>query len=210
MWDKLFNMESPWMRFLVKCADLLWLNILTIILCIPVITAGAALTALHRTCLKMVRNTDGSITKEYFAFFKDRFLQTTGLWIVMVLITLILAWNYYVMASNDGFSSAMKILTYILTAVMILIGVWVIPMQARFINPIKSTLMNSAWAMLIKFPVTLLMVGITIFPVLCYIVSITLTPIVLMWGISAPVYLKAVVYNDFFEEMEDRIRSAQN
>lgn len=42
-----FNSESPIMSFLGRVADLVWLNLLTLICCIPVVTAGAALTALH-------------------------------------------------------------------------------------------------------------------------------------------------------------------
>ena len=43
----LFNLDSPIMRFLGRMADLLWLNILTLFLCILIIPAGAALTALN-------------------------------------------------------------------------------------------------------------------------------------------------------------------
>ncbi len=49
--DKLFNLDSPVMRALNKMADLLWLNVLTVLLCIPVITGGAALTAMHYNLL---------------------------------------------------------------------------------------------------------------------------------------------------------------
>lgn len=44
---KIFDLDSPLMNVLNKMADLMWLNILTLICCIPVITAGAALTSMH-------------------------------------------------------------------------------------------------------------------------------------------------------------------
>ena len=42
----IFNLDSPIMRALSRMADLLILNLLTLLCCIPVVTAGAALTAM--------------------------------------------------------------------------------------------------------------------------------------------------------------------
>ena len=46
---KFFNLDSPLMQALNKVADLMWLNILTLICCIPVITVGPALNAFRCT-----------------------------------------------------------------------------------------------------------------------------------------------------------------
>ena len=56
---KLFDMDGPLLRGLNKLADLMWLNILTIICCLPVFTAGAAITAAHYVELKIHRNEEG-------------------------------------------------------------------------------------------------------------------------------------------------------
>ena len=37
---KLFDLESPLMQVLNKVADLMWLNVLTLICCIPIVTMG--------------------------------------------------------------------------------------------------------------------------------------------------------------------------
>ena len=42
---KLFDLDSPLMRVLSKMADLMILNLLMIVLCLPIVTAGAALCA---------------------------------------------------------------------------------------------------------------------------------------------------------------------
>ena len=39
---KLFNLDSPLMQFLNKVADLMWLNVLTLICCIPIVKIGRA------------------------------------------------------------------------------------------------------------------------------------------------------------------------
>ena len=55
---KLFNLDSPVMVFLSKVANLMILNVLTIICCIPIFTAGAAITALYYVTIQMARGDD--------------------------------------------------------------------------------------------------------------------------------------------------------
>ncbi|MCM1144516.1 MAG: hypothetical protein NC407_07380 [Lachnoclostridium sp.] len=44
--DRFFALDSPLMRILNRVADLMILNFLMIICCIPVITAGASFTGM--------------------------------------------------------------------------------------------------------------------------------------------------------------------
>lgn len=61
----IFNLDSPVMQALGKVADLMWLNVLTMICCIPVITIGPSLTAMHYMALKIVRNEECYITRGF-------------------------------------------------------------------------------------------------------------------------------------------------
>lgn len=61
---KLFNLDSPVMVFLSKVANLMILNVLTIICCIPIFTAGAAITALYYVTIKMARGDDRISSKD--------------------------------------------------------------------------------------------------------------------------------------------------
>ena len=66
---RLFSLDSPLFSFLSKVADLILLNILVIICCIPVITVGASMTALHYVVLKMVRDEESYIVRSFFKSF---------------------------------------------------------------------------------------------------------------------------------------------
>ena len=74
---RFFNMDSPVMNFLGRVADLVWLNILYIICCLPIFTIGAATSALYYVTMKMVADEEGYITKSFFKSFKDNFKQAT-------------------------------------------------------------------------------------------------------------------------------------
>ena len=52
---KIFNEDSSIVRVMSRFADLLLLNVLTLLGCLGVFSIGASLTAMHYVLLKMVR-----------------------------------------------------------------------------------------------------------------------------------------------------------
>ena len=52
---KIFDMDNPLMQALSVAADLIALNILALLCCLPVITAGAGLTAMNDLTIHMAR-----------------------------------------------------------------------------------------------------------------------------------------------------------
>jgi len=55
-----FNPDSPMMRALGVVWDLIVLNLLFLVCCIPVVTIGPAITALHYVTTKMAGEKKGS------------------------------------------------------------------------------------------------------------------------------------------------------
>ena len=62
----MFQYDSPLMSALNKITDIILLNLCTLICCIPIITIGASLTAAHYTALKMHRDTDNYVIKNFW------------------------------------------------------------------------------------------------------------------------------------------------
>ena len=87
--SSLFNMDSPIMRFLSRVCDIMILNILCIVFCIPIITAGASVTAMYTVTLKMVRGEESYIFKGFLKAFKENFKQSTIIWLMMAAIVLL-------------------------------------------------------------------------------------------------------------------------
>ena len=67
---KFLNLDSPLMQGLGKMADLMWLNVLTLIYCLPIVTIGASLTAMNYMALKLARNEECYITRGFCKSFK--------------------------------------------------------------------------------------------------------------------------------------------
>lgn len=201
----IFNMESSFMRALGKIADLMILNVLTILLCLPVITGGAAITALHYMCLKLVRNEEGYILKGYFKSFRENFLQATVIWLLFLLAAGVVAGDIVIMYySVMEFPMAVRIGILIMGFILLCTGLYVFPLQARFANPIRMTIRNAFMASLSQFPRTLLMILLLFLGPAMILISGRLAPIVFFFGISVHAYLSAKLYNKFFERLEAR------
>ena len=85
----IFNPESPFIQFLDAATDLVILNVLCILCCIPVFTIGASLSALHFVLMKMVKREDSNNIRTFFSAFQQNFKQSTLLWIGFLIISAI-------------------------------------------------------------------------------------------------------------------------
>lgn len=201
----IFNMESSFMRALTRVADLMILNFITLICCIPVITAGAALTALHYMCLKMVREEEGYLLKGYFKAFRENLKQATLLWLLLLLAVGVIVTDVAVMYyAVIDFPFIIRIAILVVGFIVLCTSMYLFPMQAKFANSIPQTIKNAFMASMIQFPKTLLMVLMLFVPPGVILLSERFVPLVLVFFFSLHAYLSALLYNKFFLRMEDR------
>lgn len=206
---KIFDLDSPLMRMLSRMADLMILNILTILCCMPIFTAGAAFTALHYVSLKMVRNEEGYIAKSYFKAFKENFKQATLIWLFFLLVLGILVGDYYIMAKGQiALPGFVRFVIGAAVAFVILAANFVFAAQAKFANTVKQTIKNSFAMGILQFPKSIVMTIFYVVPYVALYTSYQATPIVFLFGISAPVYASAHLYNKFFLGLEEKILAA--
>jgi uncharacterized membrane protein YesL len=207
---KLFNLDSPIMVLLGKMADLMIINILTILCSLPLITVGPAFRAAHYVCLKIVRDEECYIIRSYFKSFKENFVQGTLIWIMILAAAGILAGDYFIITKSGlEFSRVLKIAIIVVGVVVVFMTVYVFPSLAKFDNTIWATIKNSFLMSIWQFPKTILMLIIYVAPIILAIFVYQAIPVVMLLGIAVPVYLSAMLYNKFFQVLEDQIIGAQ-
>lgn len=202
----MFKLDSPLMNFLNKVADVMILNILVVLCCLPLVTAGASLTAGYYVAFKMVKNEEGYITKGFFKSFKENFKQSTIIWLIMLLITFILATDFKIMAQTDlEFGQWMRIGIMAVSLIVILGAVFVFPMQARFSNTIKNTIKNSYLMALSHLPSAVIIVISYFAPVvILYIIPESLPALVLL-AAGVLIYIQSILFVKIFRPYEERI-----
>ena len=200
---KLFDIDSPLMNVLNKLADLIILNFLTFICCIPIITIGASMTALHHVLLKIVRNEEGYVVKSFFKSFKQNFWQATVIWLIMLAAFLVLLGDFYIFGhSGIEFPSWLRIVILGIVFLVMFAVMHVFPVLARFENTVLNTYKNSLFMGILTFPKTILMMVCWVATPLVIIFFPQIFPIGLMLGISGPAYISALLYNNTFKRFE--------
>ena len=202
----IFNLDSPVMQALGKVADLMWLNILTMICCIPIITIGPSLTAMHYMALKIVRNEECYITRGFFKSFKENFFQGMIIGVLTLFITLLLVGDFVLLRNPElGFGKFLQIMITIIAVLFTFTVLYVYPVLAKFANTTWRTIKNAFLMSIMQFPKTLLMIVIWALPLLLLWISGRTVPIVFLIGLSGPAWLCAHLYNKFFRKLEDQV-----
>ncbi|MBP5453519.1 MAG: YesL family protein [Lachnospiraceae bacterium] len=215
---KFLNLDSPLMKFLSRMTDILWLNILTVVCSIPIVTAGASFTALHYVCLKMVRDEEGYITKDFFKSFKRNFKQATVIWLIMLAIMFVFYVDYKVLAAYTGAIPKPIILAGVIAAVVFLLftGLYVFPVLSHFDNKTGATIKNAFFMSILALPRTILMVLLRVFPwAILYFVerfetASFLIPLTVLFWFSLPAYLSAKLYTKTFKRFEPETASTND
>lgn len=194
------HIESPLMKKLGIMADLLILNLVTLVCCLPIVTAGAAFTAMHYVLLKIVRGEEGYVVKTFFRAFKENLLQGTILWIIMVVVyaALFVDWRILRMQGNE-FPVFMNILLLAAVIIIYLISLYIFPILSRYQNTVPGT---------IKAALTMSVVGTIrtigsaiVYPipyVILFFVGYPIVPIILCFCFTGPGYFRAKMYDGLF------------
>lgn len=207
---KFLNIDSPFMTALGKMADLLWLNILTMICCIPIITAGASLTAMNYMALKIVRNEECYITKSFFKSFKENFKKATLIWLIMLVVAAVLAGDLYIITKAEiELHNIFKTVILIAVVFAVFTAMFVFPVLAKFENTVIRTIKNAFVMSVLQFPKTMLMIVMYVVPPIACMFFLQIFPFVFLFGLSVPAFVSALLYNKFFQKLEDQI-AAEN
>lgn len=166
---KLFSQDSPFYRFMEALRDLMILNFLWIITCIPVITAGAATTALYAVLFSYADQKEDHIAGSFFKEFIRNIKKATALWMIVLGTGIIMYADLYLMsAMHDRLNGVLAgATTGILTLVMLadlLLLLYVFPMQARYENTVAGTLCKSVIFCFGYFGSTFQMIGYVLLP----------------------------------------------
>lgn len=196
----MFSMDSPLMTFLTKVADLMIINILFIVFSIPIFTIGASFSAMYYVTLKLVRNEEGYVSKQFVKGFKDSFKQATIIWIVMLMIAAGLIYDVYVVMTG-GSPEAFKIVIIVLGAIWSVFFINVFPLMAKFENGLLDTIKNAFVVGLTHLVKTVLMIVFTAAPIVFIYKKIEFFPVLLLLGFSVIAFVNSVWFNQIYDSM---------
>lgn len=155
----LFDVENPVMAFVGKAIDYVYVSVLWIVFCVPIITIGASTTALYYTANKVLRHNRSYVFKEFVKSFKENFPQSTKMFLLVVILSAL----FY---GDIRFMMSLPQTTWTYVAQIFFMGCWiytmilamyVFPYVGRFAIKTLPLLKNAVYMSLRHLPQTILM-----------------------------------------------------
>lgn len=136
------NLENSFFSFFKKIGWVFLLNILFLVTSIPIVTIGASATAMYTVLNKMIEERQFAFFGDYFKAFRDNFWQSTLMWLLTLLVTIVMLVNgQYVFRYMSGtFAYVMRAGTILLAILVCMIGNTIFPLIARFDLSAKEVL----------------------------------------------------------------------
>lgn len=202
----MFSANKGFWGWVSKIVDLVVLNILFLVCCIPIVTIGASFTALYGVTKKMVDDQEGYMIRSFFKQFKENFKQSTIMWIIVFVFLAIPSINLYL--GNfiwEGISQSLFNGLMILTIIIALFVMqYALTLQSTFENTVKNTLKNAFIMSIMNLPWSILITILTLSPFLTIAfltkyLGIELFAMLLLW-FSGVAYINSFMFNRIYRK----------
>lgn len=158
-----FSLNNPVWNFLGKLTDVFVLTVFWFVCSIPIVTIGASSSAMYYCCLKLTRDEEGYIYRQFFKAFKDNLGKGIIIGVLMLLFGGILGFNlWFYMTVESSFSKPMFVIMLMFLWAYLMVLHYVFAVQAQFENTIKNTLLFSFALAIRKLGWTVIMLSVTV------------------------------------------------
>lgn len=180
------SIDSKFYHFMSKVADCIILSVLWILFSLPLVTVGAATTALYYCVVKVLREDRGEILKRFWQSFKSNLKQSTIVTILTLLVALlVMAVGSVVYALNPDILSRI----YMVYLVLLVFGIawlhYIFSYIAKFQNTMANTLKNSLAICLANFPKSVMVM-------ILFVVMVVLIILLMPRSLGAMLFTPAV------------------
>lgn len=172
--------------FLREFFDLLKLNLLFLLFCVPIVTIPAAFTAMSKITVTMVRDENHFLWTDFWSEFKADFVKSLGAGALVFLGSGMGAfglWFYNRMAANSLFFYFPLGLSLLFVMFLTIMGFYIFPMIALVNLPLKKIIHNAFLLTFVCFHynlLTIVIVGVLSFLCIGFF-PYTLPVLLLLW-----------------------------
>lgn len=201
----IFSTEGKLAGFLNRIGDLIWLNILTMICCIPIVTIGASIASLLQVTMKMVKNEEGPVTSSFFHALRENMKQGTAIWLMGGGLSLFLCMDIWLLGKvRYPFVQTYKVILFVMLLCVLMFTFFSLAVSARFENTLKNTIKNGILFCVIHIFRSILMFAVMLIPLVLTGVSLRFLSVDVLLGISGPAFLTSIYFRELFRDFEGR------
>lgn len=180
----IFSHEGVLFQITERIGNLILLNFLYLIFCIPVVTIGPATAALHYVALKYAANEEDRVWAPFIHSFKQNLKQGTIVGIITTGLGVFLAFDLYYIYQmvSDGlaFDKFILVLVSLACILYLMATAYIYPLLARYDNSIKQMLRTAVILAIRHLPATICLAILSAAPIL----MLMYTPVTFMLALS--------------------------
>lgn len=155
-------LEGRAFRIIEKIIALIKLNFLWAVFSLPLVTAGAALCALHVMAVKILKNEEGYVFRGFWEVYREKMKLSLKLWIPLLLGGAALYLDNRFWSSLDGsFAGVMRGFVCVLSGVWVMLACYLFPLAARMDTKAGVTWRNGILLMMKYLPQSLYLLFMT-------------------------------------------------
>ncbi len=182
------NIENPFFEMMGRLGDIMIVNILFIICCLPVITIGASVTAMYHTFQEMADNRGTSVFHGFFQTWKKYIKESFSVCLAMLVSGALLVFDLLFLgqAGQDGLWSIVSIGIGCLLLLWEMIFAYLFPTLPEALEEGvrgKELFQRNLYLAVSHFPVTVLMIVFNSIPAVCMAASVS------VMALAVPVYM---------------------
>ena len=161
---RVFDPENGFWSALGRGVDIVGLSLAWAFLCIPVVTYGAATSALYYTIVKCVRQKEKNTFAVFWKAFKGNLKKCSIATLVCIPFAVAFVFGYSIMQANWGSPLGSVMFVAYDIALIIPIGImcWMFPLMGRFDMGIKEGFRTSVMLCFRHLPSTVVVVLLTL------------------------------------------------
>ncbi len=205
---KLFAPDSKLMQILSRVADLLILNALFFVSCLPVITVGAAATAMYTVCFRWDTEQEGRLFRGYWRGFWKNLKQATAMWLMILAMMLVCCVDLYAAQIYGGIFATFAIVFKIVLVLTVIVAGYAFPTLSQYHNTVGQTLKNALLLSLSHLFRTIVITVLNLLPLLVLMWDISLfiklCPLLATFYFSGTAYIVRQVLKPVYSEQEDK------
>ena len=150
-WKKLLGPEGNIVYFMTKAGQVIILNIIWLLTCIPIFTIGTATTSFYYAMMKNIRRNRSYPIVEYFASFKRTFISGSILTLCIGIWLFLLYHLYEIAMIQPVETSVFLSRIYLVLAILTLaVAIYLFPVLSRFTMKLTS-MVKLAFVMAIRY-----------------------------------------------------------
>lgn len=136
-----FSLDGPFQKYGGMVADMVILSMMWFVLSLPVVTMGAATTALFFVSTRRIADREGYITSDFWAAFKANFWRATAVWMICLFVILVILANIFLFVDPEMGGPMFSIIwpaQFIFLFELLIMLIYAFPLLARFDMSVKE------------------------------------------------------------------------